>query len=162
LEAEINEIEIALATANRNNADLQKANKKLQQSASDLQTQIEEEQKQRAAAREATVTAERRAIQIAVQVDEGKAALEHANRATLARDAEIRELNDRNTELAAQISNLNGVKRKLENDAQQLRNDYEEATNELRNSEGKLKVASSEVTRLTDLLNVQHVLFSIF
>ena len=88
--------------------------------------------------------------------------MEHANRATLARDAEIRELNDRNTELAAQISNLNGVKRKLENDAQQLRNDYEEATNELRNSEGKLKVASSEVTRLTDLLNVQHVLFSIF
>jgi len=133
-----------------------KQTKKLQQAATDLQTQIEDEQKQRSAAREATVAAERRAIQIAVQIDEGKAALEHANRAIAARDGEIRELSDRNTELAAAISSLTGVKRKLENDAQQLRADFEEASNELRNSEGKLKVATSEVTRLTDLLNVQH------
>jgi len=156
IEAEINEIEIALATANRNNAELQKSNKKLQQATSELQAQIEEEQKHRAAAREATVAAERRAIQLAVQIDESKAALEHANRATLARDAEIRESGDRNAELTAQVSNLNGIKRKLENDAQQLRNDYLESVNELRSAEGKLKIATSEITRLTDLLNVKH------
>lgn len=123
-----------------------------------MQAQIEEEQKHRAAAREATVAAERRAIQLAVQIDESKAALEHANRATLARDAEIRESGDRNAELTAQVSNLNGIKRKLENDAQQLRNDYLESVNELRSAEGKLKIATSEITRLTDLLNVKHVI----
>ena len=88
--------------------------------------------------------------------------MEHANRAIAGRDAEIRELSDRNTELAAAISSLTGVKRKLENDAQQLRTDFEESSTELRNSEGKLKVATSEVTRLTDLLNVQHVFIYFF
>ena len=66
-------------------------------------------------------------------------------------------MTDRNSELQATISNLNGVKRKLENDIQHLRTDTEEAINELRNSEGKLKTATSEVAKLTEQLNAHHV-----
>ena len=60
LETDINQLEIAVDHANGSNVDLQKTLKKSQQTLTELQVQIEEEQRQRNEAREAAATAERR------------------------------------------------------------------------------------------------------
>ena len=77
LEADVNELEIALEHVKRNHADALNSVKKQQQSHADLQCQIEDEQRQRAEVREQLVAAERHANQLVAELHELQVSGDH-------------------------------------------------------------------------------------
>lgn len=85
-----------------------------------MQTQIEEEQRQREEARESYNMAERRCMMLQGEVEELRTALEQAERARKAAESELSEANERVNELSAQVSSFQGQKRKLESDIQAM------------------------------------------
>lgn len=85
-----------------------------------MQTQIEEEQRQREEARESYNMAERRCMILQGEVEELRTALEQAERARKAAESELSEANERVNELSAQVSSFQGQKRKLESDIQAM------------------------------------------
>jgi chromosome segregation ATPase len=134
-----------------------KTNKKLQQTVSELQSQIEDEQKQRAEARENAVAAERRANQLLVDLDDTRSSIEQQEKARKAVETELHESSDRVNELNAANSNLSAFKRKLEGDLQALRSELEESRSEIRNSLENAKRAASDSARLAEELRAAHV-----
>lgn len=86
----------------------------------EMQTQIEEEQRQREEARESYNMAERRCLMLQGEVEELRTALEQAERARKAAEGELTEANERVNELSAQVSSFQGQKRKLESDIQAM------------------------------------------
>lgn len=90
-----------------------------------MQTQIEEEQRQREEARESYNMAERRCMMLQGEVEELRTALEQAERARKAAESELSEANERVNELSAQVSSFQGQKRKLESDIQAMQVCYQ-------------------------------------
>ena len=134
-------MEVALDQSNRNNADLQKALKRVQETVGDLQAQIELEQRQRDEAREAAASAERRANMILSELEELRTGLEQAERARRAAEIELNEAADRISELSSQNANLSSQRRQLEANVAAMQADLNEAVTELKNSEERSKKA---------------------
>lgn len=132
-----------------------KQTKKLQQTVSELQSQIEEEQKSRAEAREAAVAAERRANQLLIEIDDSRVAVEQAEKSRKAIELELHAAADHANELSASSSALNGLKRKLESDITALRAEVEETRAELRNSEQRVKTAANDAVRISEELRAE-------
>lgn len=80
LEADINELEIALDHANKANAEAQKNIKRYQAQLKDVQTALEEEQRARDDAREQLGISERRANALQNELEESRTLLEQADR----------------------------------------------------------------------------------
>jgi chromosome segregation ATPase len=157
MEADINELEISLDIANRTNADSQKIIKKLQVTIVEMQIQIEDEQRNRDEAREAAMVAERRANMLNGELDEIRSALEQAERSRKAAENELHDAADRISELSGSNANLTAFKRKLEAELVSLQADLDESIIELRNSEERVKKASSDASRLAEELRVEQV-----
>jgi len=64
--------------------------------------------------------------------------------------------------LSASNSNLNAQKRKLESDLGAMRADLDESYAELRNSEERVKKASSDAARLAEELRSEQVNLNLF
>ena len=82
----------------------------------ELQTAVEDEQRQKDELREQCAMAERRANVLHSEVDELRTAVESAERARKAAESELHEASDRVNELSVQNTSLAGHKRKLEAD----------------------------------------------
>jgi chromosome segregation ATPase len=162
LEGDINELEISLDHSNRTNADLQKANKKLQQTITELESQIEDEQRQRDEAREAVNLAERRCNILISELDELRLSLEQAERSRKAAEIDLHDAADRISDLGSSNANLTALKRQLEGNLAVLQADLDEAIHELKNSEERLKKASSDAARLAEELRHEQVILFIF
>ena len=158
LEGDINELEISLDHSNRTNADLQKANKKLQQTITELESQIEDEQRQRDEAREAVNLAERRCNILSSELDELRLSLEQAERSRKAAEIDLHDAADRISDLGSSNANLTALKRQLEGNLAVLQADLDEAIHELKNSEERLKKASSDAARLAEELRHEQVI----
>ena len=85
-----------------------------------MQSQIEDEQRQREEARESYNMAERRCNMLQGEADELRTALEQAERARKNAENELYEASDRVNELSSEVSSLQGQKRKLEADIQAM------------------------------------------
>jgi myosin heavy chain 6/7 len=138
LEADINELEIALDHANKAYAESQKSIKKwlikiqqlkyfncflikrYQQQLKETQQQLEEEQRARDEARELLGIAERRANALANELEESRTLLEQADRARRAAEQELGEAHEQLNELSAHNASLGALKRKLEGELQTL------------------------------------------
>jgi myosin heavy chain 6/7 len=126
--------------------------KRIQQNIGELQTVIEEEQRQRDEAREAAGAAERRANAISGEVEELRTALEQAERARKAAEDELNEAVDRISNVSTQNANLSSHRRQLESTVAAMQADLDEAVTELKNSEERAKKAGSDAARLMDEL----------
>jgi len=157
LEGDINELEIGLDHANRMHADSLKSVKRLSLTIDELQSQVEEERRQRDEAREAGLEAERKWA-VAVEEMEGvRSALEVSERARRLAEGELHEAADKIAELSAVNAALVGVKRKMEMDEVALAGDLEEAVVELKLSEERVRKASDDASRLSEELRNEQV-----
>ena len=161
VEQALGQAELSVDQANRNNADLQKVNKRLQQTIADYQAQVEEEQRQRNEARELVGASERSTNSLLIEIDQNRTLLEQADKNRKALENDLHEAADRISELSAANSNLASQKRKLETDLAALRADLDEAFVELRNSEDRVKKASGDAARLTEELRAEQVMTGI-
>merc|ERR1711890_142250 len=100
--------------------------KKLQTQIKELQSMVDDEVRGRDEAREAGMRAERRANDLAVQVDETRVALEQAERARKLAENEKAENIDRLAELQSLYNNAAQGKRKAEGDFHALQEEIEE------------------------------------
>ena len=114
----------------------------------ELQTQIEDEQRQRDEAREAAAAAERRANLIVGELEELRTALEQAERARKAAENELHDAADRISELSTQNANLSSQRRQLESTVAAMQADLDEAVAELKNSEERSKKAGRKIDAL--------------
>merc|ERR1712188_115803 len=109
---------------------------------------VDDETRGRDEARDSAVRSERRANDLAVAVDEGRVALEQAERARKQADADRLEHSDRLAELQALYNNATNGKRKAEQDYHSLHEEIEELENEAKAAEDKAVKAVAEVGRL--------------
>ena len=77
--------------ANRTIGDLQKSGKRLGEQVAEMQSQLEEEQRAVAEARDSVVGAERHANAVAAEAEEVRAAMEAAERARKATEMQLHE-----------------------------------------------------------------------
>ena len=146
--------------ANRTNTDLQKALKRLQQNVAELQAQVEHEQQQRDEAREAAISAERRANLIVGELEELRTALEQAERARKAAETELHEAADRISEVSTQNATLSSQRRQLESTVTAMQSDLDEAVSELRNIEERCKKSGKSISKLDFLFFFWRIKFS--
>lgn len=183
LEADINELEIALDHANKANAEAQKNIKRYQQQLKDVQTALEEEQRARDEARELLGISERRANALQNELEESRTLLEQADRGRRQAEQELADCHEQLNELGAQNASISAAKRKLEAELQTLhvspafffsslffplfvqirsiayslyfQSDLDELLNEAKNSEEKAKKAMVDAARLADELRAE-------
>ena len=103
--------------------------------------------------RDSASRSERRANDLAVQLDEARVALEQSDRARKLAENEKTENADRVVELQAMYNNVSNAKRKAEGDYHALQEEIEELENEAKAGEEKAQRAMAEVARLIGELN---------
>ena len=114
---------------------------------------IDDESRGRDDMRDSASRSERRANDLAVQLDEARVALEQADRARKLAENEKTENADRVAELQAMYNNVLNAKRKAEGDHHALQEEIEELENEAKAGEEKGQRAMAEVARLIGELN---------
>merc|ERR1712107_716924 len=154
LEADMNELSIALEHANGSNTESQATIKKYQNQIKAAQMSLEEEQIMRDKAREGLIQAERNHHAVATQ-------LEHADRQRRGAEQELSDVMEQLSDCTLQNQALQTAKRKLDSEMQTLRADLEEMICESRIAEDKAKKAMIDAARLADELrgeqeNAQH------
>merc|ERR1719427_1976989 len=161
LEADMNELSIALEHANGANTESQATIKKYQQQIKTAQGNLEEEQIMRDKAREGLIQAERNHHAVANQLEEAKTQLEHADRQRCGAEQELSDVMEQLSDTTLQNQALQTAKRKLDSELQTLQADLEEMLCETRIAEDKAKKAMIDAARLADELraeqeNAQH------
>jgi len=120
LEQDINELEVSLDNANRGRAEADKNTKKFQAQIAELNSIVETETRNYEEAKEQHLSAERRAIILAGELEELRTQLEAAERARKAAEGELHEASDRVSDLTSTVASVSAQKRKLENDIQSI------------------------------------------
>merc|ERR1712088_756624 len=161
LEADMNELSIALEHANGSNTESQATIKKYQQQIKAAQVNLEEEQHMRDKAREGLIQAERNHHATANHLEEAKTQLEHADRQRRSAEQELSDVMEQLADCTLQNQHLQSNKRKLGSEMQTMHADLEEMLNETRIAEDKAKKAMIDAARLADELrteqeNAQH------
>ncbi|XP_075942744.1 myosin-3-like [Anarhichas minor] len=145
MEGDLNEMEIQLEHANRNNNELVKTLKKLQQQQmklGDLQVQMDEDPRQHDELREKYGLQERRLCLVQGEMEELRGGLEASERA---RKLMEQELVDRNQSLTI-------LKRKLDADLARLSSENEELISEFCSADERVNEAVTDTTRLCEEL----------
>ena len=147
LEADMNELSIALEHANGSNTESQATIKKYQQQIKVAQNSLEEEQVQRDKAREGLIQAERNHHALANQLEETKTQLEHADRQRRGAEQELSDVMEQLSDVTLANQALQTAKRKLDSEMQTLQADLEEMLCETRIAEDKAKKAMIDAAR---------------
>lgn len=124
-EETIAELESKLDSASRTNEDQGKTIKKLQGQVKEAHGIVDNEARGRDEMREAASRNDRRANDLAVLLDEARAALENSERSRKLAAAENQENADRAAELSSMYNNVTAAKRKAEGDYHALQEEIE-------------------------------------
>jgi len=152
LETDVTDLEMALEHANSNNVETQKAIKKYQQQIRDAQGKMEEERRAKDLARDALVSADRRAHAMQNALEEARTLLEQADRNRRATEQELSDVNESLSDATVQNQSIAAAKRKIEAEMQTLHADLDEMTAEARLCEDKASKAMVDAARLADEL----------
>merc|ERR1719234_130473 len=120
LEADMNELSIALEHANGSNTESQVTIKKYQQQIKVAQMSLEEERIMRDKAREGLIQAERNHHAVANQLEEAKTQLEHADRQRRGAEQELSDVVEQLSDCTLQNQALQTSKRKPDSEMQTL------------------------------------------
>ena len=150
LESDVNELEIALDHSRRSVADANNLAKRLQQTLTDQQALIEEEEKQKSQLKEAVAASERQNQSLVAAIDELHVSLDQAERARKSMENDLNEAAERLSEFSAANAVLASQKRKADGDLSVLQGDLDDALGELKNCEERAKKAVADGSRLAD------------
>ncbi|TKS91616.1 Myosin-16 [Collichthys lucidus] len=149
MEGDLNEMEIQLEHANRNNAELVKTLKKLQQQ---IKVQMDEDARLHDELREKYSLQERRMCLMQGEMEELRGGLEASERARKQIEQELVDTTERFNEISMQNQSLMILKRKLEADLTRLSTENEELISEFRSADERAKKAVTDATRLCEEL----------
>ena len=121
LEADVQELESALEHANVTHQENSKTIGKYQDSIRNSQLRFDDEQKNKAIARENLVNSERRAHTLQNALEETRTLLEQADRARRAAEQELSDCNEQMSDLTVQNQSVIANKRRLEAEMDNLR-----------------------------------------
>merc|ERR1712168_739895 len=152
LEADLNELDIALEHANGSNAETQQTIKKYQANIKESQVALEGEQISRDKSREELILSERRSHAIKNELEETKTQLKHADRQRRGAEQELSDVMEQLSDCTLQNQTLQSTKRKLDSEMQTLHADLEEMLGESRIADEKAKKAMIDAARLADEL----------
>uniref|UniRef100_A0A7E4VFX9 Myosin motor domain-containing protein n=1 Tax=Panagrellus redivivus TaxID=6233 RepID=A0A7E4VFX9_PANRE len=155
LEADINELEIALDHANKANEDAQKNIRRYLEQIKEIQQTIGEEQRRRDEFREKYVTTDKKLASAKGEHDELVGLVDGLERVKKHLEVELNDLQIQNNELRADNAALHSAKSKLDGELALLRADYSEAANEVATAEDRSKRASFEAAKLAEELKNQ-------
>merc|ERR1719195_2581307 len=155
LEGDVGELEIALEHSNANNLETQKAIKKYQVQIREGQTKLEEEQRAKEHARDALVTAERKAHSMQNALEEARTLLEQADRNRRTTEQELADVNESLSDVTVQNQAIAAAKRKLDSELQTLHADFDEMSAEARLCEEKASKAMVDAAKLADELRAE-------
>jgi len=155
LEADVGDLEMSLEHANANNAETQKSIKKYHIQIRENQVKLEDEQRAREEARDALVTAERRAHAAQNSLEEAKTLLEQSDRNRRTAEQELSDVNETLSDATVQNQAVAAAKRKLDSEMQTLNADLDEMAHEARMCEEKAAKAMIDAAHLADELRAE-------
>ncbi|KAK6019874.1 myosin head [Ostertagia ostertagi] len=155
LEADINELEIALDHANRANEDAQKNVRRYMDQTRELQQTIDEEQKRREEFRELLLSSERKLAAAKQEQEELIVKLEAIERARRVVEQAVKEHQEQNNELNSQNCGLAAAKSQLDNEIALLKSDIAEAQMELAASEERGRRAAADAAKMSEDLRAE-------
>ncbi|KJH47330.1 myosin head [Dictyocaulus viviparus] len=152
LEADINELEIALNHANQANEEAQQNVKKYNEQIRDLQQTIDDEQKRREEFRELLIVSERKLVIAKQQQEELVAKLEATERDCRVVEQVVKELREQNNELNSRNCGLAAQKSQLDNDLMLIKSDIAEAQSELAASLERCRRTTTDAAKMAEEL----------
>merc|ERR1712025_860459 len=155
LEADLNELDIALEHANGANSEAQQTIKKYQGQIREAQQVLEQEQKSRDMSREQLIQSERRTHAVRNELEETKTQLEHADRQRRTAVQELSDVIEQLSDATLQNQALQSSKRKLDSEMQTMHADLEEMLSESSMAEERAKKSMIDAARLADELRME-------
>ncbi|KAK0395608.1 hypothetical protein QR680_001355 [Steinernema hermaphroditum] len=152
LESEINKGEIALDHANKANQDAQKTIKSYLEQLKTLQTQVEEEQRQRDSCKENLMSAEKRLVVAESEKEDLLAEVAQVETLKNQLEVELSSMRNEHNDVHAQHTALNAVKRKAETELSQLKKELDDALENLKNGEDRLRKTQIDTEKLSENL----------
>merc|ERR1712141_294363 len=155
LEADINELEIALDHANKANAEAHKGIKRFQGQLRDVEGLYEDESRQRRELSEKAGLADRRANALHGELEESRALLDSADRAKKQADMELAEARAAVNDMVAINSKASSDKRQIEGAIHTMHAEIDDMLSQAKGSEEKAKKAMVDAARLADELRAE-------
>jgi len=134
------------------NQETQRVIKGYHQKIRDAQSNLENEQRAKDAARDALLVATRRSNALQNALEESRTLLEQADRSRRMTEQELSDTNEQLSVLTCQNQAIAGAKRKLEGEMQTLHGEMDEMAAEAHLAEEKSKKAMVDAARLADEL----------
>merc|ERR1712227_718294 len=155
LEADINELEIALDHANKANSEAHKSIKRFQGQLRDVEGLYEDESRQRRELSEKAGLADRRANALHGELEESRALLDSADRAKKQADMELAEARAAVNDMTTINSKALSDKRRLEGAIHTMHAEIDDMLSQAKGSEEKAKKAMVDAARLADELRAE-------
>ena len=155
LEADINELEIALDHANKANSEGQKSIKRYQVNLREAEGQFEEECRQRKELGEKVGLAERKANALEGELEESRSLLDSTERGKRQCEIELEESRAAVNDMTAINSKASAEKRGLESSVHSIHAEVDDMLGQAKKDEGKAKKAMIDAARLADELRAE-------
>merc|ERR1711992_333576 len=155
LEADINELEIALDHSNKANSEAHKSIKRYQGQLRDTESLLEEESRQKMEITEKGGLAERKACALGSELEESRALLDSADRSKKQTDMELAEARSAVNDMTTINSKAASEKRHLESAIHTMHAEIDDMLRGAKGSEDKAKKAMVDAARLADELRAE-------
>merc|ERR1712173_564152 len=155
LEADINELEIALDHSNKANNEANKSIKRYQGQLRDTESLLEEELRQKMEIAEKAGLSERKANALQGELEESRALLDSADRSKKQCDMELAEARAAVNDMTTINSKAASEKRHLESAVHTVHAEIDDMLHQAKGSEEKAKKAMVDAARLADELRAE-------
>merc|ERR1711988_1220829 len=155
LEADINELEIALDHSNKANTEANKSIKRYQAQLRDTESLLEEELRQKMEIAEKAGLADRKANALQGELEESRALLDSADRSKKQTDMELAEARSAVNDMTTINSKAASEKRHLESAVHTVHAEIDDMLHQAKGSEEKAKKAMVDAARLADELRAE-------
>ena len=155
LEADVAELEAALEQAQQIKEENQRNIRKYQDGIQRATHDMEEEQRARDAARDGLVAAERKTNSLANALEESRTMLEQTDRARRGAEQELTDCHETISDLTVANQSLGAMKRKLDQEVENMQQDVEEMKNEAHLAEDRSRHAMMDAAKLAEELRAE-------
>jgi len=155
LEADVSELEGAMEQANQIREENLRSIRKYQDGIQRAGQQMEEEQRARDVARDGLVASERKANSLANALEESRTMLEQTDRARRAAEQELTDCHETISDLTVANQSLGAMKRRLDQELENIRQDVEEMRAEAGLAEERSRHAMMDAAKLADELRAE-------
>merc|ERR1711970_1174642 len=145
-----NDLEVQLATTQRQASDAQKSTKDFTFTLKDMGTKLDDSQRATEDLREQSAVSDRRVGLMTTEIEELRSGLDQAERCRKQAENDLMEANERANMLHTQNTAFINQKRKIEGELNNVKTEVEEAVAEARNAEDAAKKALTTAALLSE------------